>query len=136
MPRSPESTYLYLGQLLGKLHNSSLVGEIKPHLFYADSIVPNGERGTVALRYDENSTFAVEDLVGMVLNFARETAQNYVHTPVTDVVITVRHLCFNSKNHGQFLTFLSAGPPTLGSRRARSTARGCRARWLQSAFPH
>jgi molecular chaperone DnaK (HSP70) len=90
MPRSPQHTYQYLSQLLGKSHNSSVVEALKPHLLYADEIVPNGERGTVAIRYNENTTFAVEDLAGMVFNFARETALAYVHSPVADVVITVR----------------------------------------------
>jgi molecular chaperone DnaK (HSP70) len=90
MPRSPQHTYQYLSQLLGKSHNSSVVEALKPHLLYADEIVPNGERGTVAIRYNENTTFAVEDLAGMVFNFARETALAYVQSPVADVVITVR----------------------------------------------
>jgi hypoxia up-regulated 1 len=90
MPRSPQHTYQYLSQLLGKSHNSSAVEALKPYLLYADEIVPNGERGTVAVQYNANTTYAVEDLAAMVFNFARETALAYVHSPVSDVVITVR----------------------------------------------
>jgi len=80
---------VYLSQLLGKLYNSSSVSELQPHLLYSDSIVANEERGTVSLRY-EDSIFAVEDLVGMIFRFARQTAENYVNGPATDVVITVQ----------------------------------------------
>jgi len=88
LPRNPQHTYVYLSQLLGKLYNSSSVSELQPHLLYSDSIVANEERGTVSLRY-EDSIFAVEDLVGMIFRFARQTAENYVNGPATDVVITV-----------------------------------------------
>ena len=81
---------MYTSQLLGKVHGNEAIAETSHHFPYVSSLVEDEGRHTYAIRYNEDTLFNVEELAGMILNYARNTAEAYLKTKVRDCVITVR----------------------------------------------
>ncbi|XP_075233640.1 hypoxia up-regulated Grp170 co-chaperone protein isoform X2 [Lycorma delicatula] len=86
--RFPKLTYSYILELLGKPVTHPLVQLFKQRFPYYD-IVPDPVRGTVVFRHDDETQFTPEELVGMLLQKAREFAQNSAIQAINEVVITV-----------------------------------------------
>ncbi len=82
------------------------------HFLYKDRFVEDPERGTILIQYGDNTTISAEEIVAMILRFAKETAQNYLHAPVSDCVITVSKL-INLLLGCMVLTFLLYFPRFL-----------------------
>eukprot|EP00117_Sycon_ciliatum_P041242 scpid39528/ scgid30207/ Hypoxia up-regulated protein 1 len=86
--RFPKFAFRYLLHILGEQFDSSAVKQYSkrfPHY----KLVKDEVRGTACLQYSDTETYCVEELIAMMLNNSRETAQNFAEQVVKDVVITV-----------------------------------------------
>lgn len=86
--RFPASTYFYMLDLLGKKLDNPLVELYKSRFPYY-TIEADPERGTVVFRYDEETTYTVEELVAQLLEYARDMAIAHTDQRIKDCVITV-----------------------------------------------
>ncbi|XP_046384105.1 hypoxia up-regulated protein 1 [Ischnura elegans] len=88
--RFPANSYAYLPLLLGQKVNSSAVRLYKRRFPY-HKIVADPDRGTVVFQHDSETQYSVEELVGMLLEVARSTAQSAAGDKhvVREAVITV-----------------------------------------------
>jgi len=85
--KSPKHCYVYLLDLLGKKVEHPLVKAYKER-FPQYIIEADPERGTVVFRHDEETTYSVEELIGMVLAHAKTQAESFTEQTVKDTVIT------------------------------------------------
>lgn len=86
--RFPDKVYKYLLSLIGKKYDNPAV-KIFRQWFPYYNIVADEERNTVLFQHDENAYFSVEELLGMILEKARDLAQDFAGQPIKDAVITV-----------------------------------------------
>ncbi|XP_071440991.1 hypoxia up-regulated protein 1, partial [Hetaerina americana] len=88
--RFPANAYAYLPLLLGQKVNSSAVRLYRKRFPY-HKIVADPDRGTVVFQHDSGTQYSVEELVGMLLEVARGTAQSAAGDKhvVREAVITV-----------------------------------------------
>jgi molecular chaperone DnaK (HSP70) len=89
MVKTPTQAYIYISQIIGKTFGHPLVREMEQYFPFRANLIKDEERGTYAIKHDANTTFNPEELAGMILNFARSTAEAYTSTKVRDCVITV-----------------------------------------------
>jgi len=88
--KRPAETYSYISRLLGKSIDSPIVSEFKaqyyPYQFEADEV-----RNTVRIKFGEDRTFGVEEIVSMYLKQAQTSAMNFLDstTMIRDCVLTV-----------------------------------------------
>jgi len=85
--KSPKNCYVYMFDLLGKKVDHPMVTRFKER-FPQYTIEADPERGTVVFRHDDETTYSVEELIGMVLAHAKTQAESFTEQPVKDVVIT------------------------------------------------
>lgn len=85
--KSPKHCYVYLLDLLGKKVDHPLVKSYKTR-FPQYRIEADPVRGTVVFRHDEDTTYSVEELVGMLLSHAKTQAESFTEQTVKDTVIT------------------------------------------------
>jgi len=85
--KSPKHCYVYLLDLLGKKVDHPLVESFKTR-FPQYKIEADPERGTVVFRHDEDTTYSVEELVGMMLAHAKTQAESFTEQTIKDAVIT------------------------------------------------
>ncbi|KAI8816337.1 Hsp70 protein-domain-containing protein [Fimicolochytrium jonesii] len=85
--RFPQDTYPSLKNLLGKLYEDPVVAEYRQT--FTNTMIRDPERGTVAFRHNETTTYSVEELVAMQLAFARKQAEASGGEFVAGAVITV-----------------------------------------------
>jgi len=85
--KSPKHCYVYLLDLLGKKVEHPLVKAYKER-FPQYNIEADPERGTVVFRHDEETTYSVEELIGMVMAHAKTQAEAFTEQTVKDAVIT------------------------------------------------
>ena len=84
----PKNCYFYLLDLLGKKVYHPSVKLFQERFPFYD-IEADPERGTVVFKHDEETKFSVEELVGMILSHAKDTAEEYTTQKIRDIVITV-----------------------------------------------
>lgn len=85
--KSPRHCYVYLLDLLGKKLSHPLVQAYQAR-FPQYNLEADPDRGTVLFRHDQDTTYSVEELLGMVLAHARSQAETFTEQAVKDVVIT------------------------------------------------
>lgn len=86
--RFPQNSYSYLLDLLGKSVDNPLVQLFQKRFPYY-KIEAEPERGTVVFRHDSETAYSVEELLGQLLQSARQTAQASAGQPVKEAVLTV-----------------------------------------------
>ena len=86
--RYPKQAYSHFLDLLGKKVDNPQVEAYKKRFPYHD-IVADSETGMVRFQHDEETSYSVEELTGMVLEKAKETAEDFAEHPISDAVITV-----------------------------------------------
>jgi len=85
--KSPKNCYVYMFDLLGKKVDHPMVTRFKER-FPQYTIEADPERGTVVFRHDDETTYSVEELIGMMLAHAKTQAESFTEQTVKDVVIT------------------------------------------------
>ncbi|KAG8234740.1 hypothetical protein J437_LFUL000977, partial [Ladona fulva] len=88
--RFPANAYTYLPLLIGKKVDSPAV-QLYMKRFPYHKIIPDPERGTVVFQHNSDTQYSVEELVGMLLEVARITAQEAAGDKhvIKEAVITV-----------------------------------------------
>lgn len=86
--RFPKLCYTHFLELLGKQIDHPLVEVFKKRFPYYD-IVASPDRGTVVFQHDSETQFTPEELLAMLLQKAREFAQNSAVEKINDAVIVV-----------------------------------------------
>lgn len=86
--KQPAKAYIYLMNLIGKKYDSQAVETFKKRFpFY--TLLKDEERGTVLFQGEDEQQHSVEELIAMMLNNSRHTAENFANHPMKDVVLTV-----------------------------------------------
>merc|ERR1712106_1143082 len=85
--KSPKSCYVYMLDLLGKKVDHPVVKAYKER-FPQYNIEADPERGTVVFRHDSDTTYSVEELLGMIFAHAKTQAESFTEQAVKDAVIT------------------------------------------------
>jgi hypoxia up-regulated 1 len=86
--KKPKYCYAYLLDLLGKKVDHPTVAAYKARFPQYD-IEADPIRGTVIFRHDSETTYSVEELLGMILSHAKSQAETFTEQPIKDAVITV-----------------------------------------------
>lgn len=86
--KKPKYCYAYLLDLLGKKVDHPIVTAYKAR-FPQYEIEADPVRGTVIFRHDSETTYSVEELLGMILSHAKTQAETFTEQPIKDAVITV-----------------------------------------------
>jgi len=86
--KKPKYCYAYLFDLLGKKVDHPTVTAFKTRFPQYD-IEADPIRGTVIFRHDSETTYSVEELLGMILSHAKAQAETFTEQPIKDAVITV-----------------------------------------------
>lgn len=86
--KQPQKSFIYLMHLIGKKFDSPAVQTFKKRFpFY--TLLKDEKRGTVLFKGEDNKKHSVEELVAMMLNNTRHTAENFANHPMKDCVLTV-----------------------------------------------
>lgn len=86
--RFPKSTYRYLLDVLAKEFDNPLVAQYQQRFpFY--ELVKDEQTGTVLFKHDDTTLFSPEELIGMILQQAKEYAEAFAEQPISEAVITV-----------------------------------------------
>ena len=84
--KSPKHCYHYLLDLLGKkLDHPAVLAYQKRFPQY--KLEADEERGTVVFRHDEETTYSVEELLGMILAHAKTQAETYTGNQSEHIII-------------------------------------------------
>ncbi|XP_065307451.1 hypoxia up-regulated protein 1 isoform X2 [Dermacentor albipictus] len=86
--RFPDKSYSHFLDLLGKDRNSPVVKEFERRFPYYQ-LEADPRTGGVLFRHPEGMVFSPEELLGMILAYAREFASNAAGQTIKDAVITV-----------------------------------------------
>uniref|UniRef100_A0A1E1X932 Hypoxia up-regulated protein 1 n=1 Tax=Amblyomma aureolatum TaxID=187763 RepID=A0A1E1X932_9ACAR len=86
--RFPDKSYSHFLDLLGKERNSPVVKEFERRFPYY-KLEADSKTGGVLFKHPEGMTFSPEELLGMILAYAKELATNAAEQPIKDAVITV-----------------------------------------------
>ncbi|XP_012274717.1 hypoxia up-regulated protein 1 isoform X2 [Orussus abietinus] len=86
--RSPQNSFSYILDLLGKPIDNPIVQLYKNRFPYYD-IISDDERKTIAFKMNENVTFTPEELLAQILHKAKEFAENSAGQAIDEAVITV-----------------------------------------------
>lgn len=100
--RFPAGNFMYLLDLLGKKLDNPIV-KLYQERFPYYKLEADPERGTVMFRYDEDTTFSVEELIAQLLVYAREIATGHTDQKIKDCVLTVPPF-FNQAERRAILT--------------------------------
>lgn len=84
----PKNAYWYLTQIIGKRFEDPQVELYRKRFPYYD-IIKDEERGTPIFKVDDETTYSPEELLAMVLEKAKSSAEAFADTPISDAVITV-----------------------------------------------
>ncbi|CAF0912064.1 unnamed protein product [Brachionus calyciflorus] len=86
--KNPKTAYVYLTQILGKsLDNPDIQSYIARYPFY--NIKEDPVTKTIYFQHDENLKFTPEELLAMILEYARELAADFAEQAVDAAVLTV-----------------------------------------------
>lgn len=86
--RSPQNSFSYVLDLLGKSINNPIVQLYMKRFPYYD-IISDDERNTIAFRLDENTTYTPEELLAQILHKGKEFAEHSAGQKISEAVITV-----------------------------------------------
>uniref|UniRef100_H2YJP9 Hypoxia up-regulated protein 1 n=1 Tax=Ciona savignyi TaxID=51511 RepID=H2YJP9_CIOSA len=88
--RFPKNTYIYLQELLGKSLNHPMVQLYQKRFPYYD-LIDDPDTGTVTFVHDAEKKifYSPEELMGMMLNYSRNMAEEYAQQPIDACVLTV-----------------------------------------------
>uniref|UniRef100_T1IXH5 Hypoxia up-regulated protein 1 n=1 Tax=Strigamia maritima TaxID=126957 RepID=T1IXH5_STRMM len=86
--RFPEATYTHTIDLLGKKIGNLMVEKFQSRFPY-HKLIGDEKTQTIVFERDEKNNFKIEELISMLLNRAREYAQEFAGQSIKDVVITV-----------------------------------------------
>lgn len=89
--KKPKQVYHELLPLLGRTFDDSIFQQIKSNYLFSLVELPDRPKH-IGIPLDENITFAVEDLLGMVLNNAKEIASKNYGSSIKDFSITVKYI--------------------------------------------
>ncbi|KAK3107370.1 hypothetical protein FSP39_012931 [Pinctada imbricata] len=84
----PKKAFWYLTQIVGKRFDDPDVVQYRQRFPYYD-IIKDEERGTPIFRVDDETSYTPEELLAMVLEKAKVSAEVFAENPITDAVITV-----------------------------------------------
>ncbi|XP_064595263.1 hypoxia up-regulated protein 1-like isoform X2 [Liolophura sinensis] len=84
----PRKAFWYLTHLVGKKFEDPEV-ELFRQRFPYYNLVKDEKTGTVRFRIDEETEYSPEELLGMILERAKEDAETFAEQPIKDIVITV-----------------------------------------------
>ncbi|XP_035828013.1 hypoxia up-regulated protein 1 [Aplysia californica] len=84
----PPKAFFYLGQIVGRSYDDPQV-ELYRKRFPFYNLLKDEERGTVLFKIDDDTSYSPEELLGMILEKAREYAQEFAEQEIKDAVITV-----------------------------------------------
>lgn len=84
----PKKAYWYLTQIIGKRFEDPQVDLYRKRFPYYN-IIKDEERGTPLFKVDDETTYSPEELLAMVLEKAKSSAEAFADTPISDAVITV-----------------------------------------------
>lgn len=85
--RFPQDTYATLKYVIGKKFDDPVAQEYRST--FTNTMVEDAQRGVVAFKQDDATTWSVEALIAMQLAHAKSQAETYGQEPVTGAVITV-----------------------------------------------
>lgn len=100
--RFPATNFFYLLDLLGKKVDNPVV-KLYQSRFPFYNIEADPDRGTVVFRYDDETTYTIEELVAQLLEYARDLAVAHTDQRIKDCVITVPPF-FNQAERRAILT--------------------------------
>ncbi|MED6254505.1 Hypoxia up-regulated protein 1, partial [Ataeniobius toweri] len=86
--KNPKTVYRHLQSLLGKRHDNLQV-KIYQKRFPEHQLQDDPVRGTVYFNSSLETQYSPEELLGMLLNYSRELAQDFAEQPIKDAVITI-----------------------------------------------
>nr|XP_031825896.1 hypoxia up-regulated protein 1 isoform X1 [Nomia melanderi] len=86
--RSPQNSFSYILDLLGKSIENPMVLHYKKRFPYYD-IIPDYEQHTIAFKLSENVTYTPEELLAQILHKGKEFAENSAGQKISEAVITV-----------------------------------------------
>ncbi|XP_055866156.1 hypoxia up-regulated protein 1-like isoform X2 [Biomphalaria glabrata] len=86
--RYPQKAVGYLMQIIGRQFDDPQVQLFRKRFPYYD-MLKDEERGTVLFKIDDDTIYSVEELLAMILEQAKEYAQNFAEQEIKDAVITV-----------------------------------------------
>mmetsp|Transcript_25466 Transcript_25466/g.42935 ORF Transcript_25466/g.42935 Transcript_25466/m.42935 type:complete len:993 (+) Transcript_25466:61-3039(+) len=90
MSRKPELTFNKLLRMLGKPHDHASVRVLNEKQYFPNKLVLNETTGQAALQLNEDTMFTPEELVGMMLQHAKDITKDYANgQSIKDCVITV-----------------------------------------------
>ncbi|XP_050415640.1 hypoxia up-regulated protein 1 isoform X1 [Patella vulgata] len=84
----PQKAYWYLLNLVGKRFDDPHV-ELYRQRFPYYNIIKDEDRGTLLFQHDDETTYTPEELLAMVLENARDSAEAFAEQSIKDAVITV-----------------------------------------------
>ncbi|XP_061188994.1 hypoxia up-regulated protein 1-like isoform X1 [Saccostrea echinata] len=84
----PKMAYWYLTQIIGKRFEDPHVEMYRKRFPYYN-IIKDEVRGTPLFKVDDETTYSPEELLAMVLEKAKSSAEAFADTPISDAVITV-----------------------------------------------
>ncbi|XP_022325239.2 hypoxia up-regulated protein 1-like isoform X1 [Crassostrea virginica] len=84
----PKKAFWYLTQIIGKRFEDPQVDLYRKRFPYYN-IIKDEERGTPLFKVDDETTYSPEELLAMVLEKAKFSAEAFADTPISDAVITV-----------------------------------------------
>ncbi|KAK7462527.1 hypothetical protein BaRGS_00038437, partial [Batillaria attramentaria] len=90
--RFPDKAFWFLTHVIGRHYDDPLVQQYRQRFpFYDKIMVKDDERGTVLFKDPDNddTLYSAEELMGMILEKAREYAQDFAEQEIKDAVITV-----------------------------------------------
>lgn len=86
--KTPKAAYYYLTQVLGKSIDNPAVKEYQERYPFYD-IRQDSETGTIYFQHDEQTRYTPEELLGMLLDYARELAADFGEQAIDAAVIAV-----------------------------------------------
>ncbi|XP_015428864.1 PREDICTED: hypoxia up-regulated protein 1 [Dufourea novaeangliae] len=86
--KSPQSSFSYILDLLGKSIDNPMVQLFKKRFPYYD-IIADEEPNTIAFKLNENVTYTPEELLAQILHKGKEFAENSAGQKISEAVITV-----------------------------------------------
>ncbi|KAL8594265.1 hypothetical protein ACOMHN_044209 [Nucella lapillus] len=88
--RFPSKAFWFLTHVIGRSYEDPAVHQFLQRFpYYRDHLVQDPHRGTVLFKENQDTLYSTEELLGMMLEKAREYAQDFAEQSIQDAVITV-----------------------------------------------
>ncbi|GAB1601863.1 hypoxia up-regulated protein 1-like [Argonauta hians] len=86
--KMPMNAYIYLMDIIGKQFEDPAVKLYQKRFPYYN-LVKDEQRGTVIFKLDEETSYSVEELLAMLIEYCKHLTEKFAEQPVKDAVITV-----------------------------------------------